>query len=105
MRRTLLAAFATAALFFLAAPANKAAAMTVATPSALGVTAAANSVQQVRYWGGWGWHRYGYGGWRRPYWGYPRPYWGYPRVYWGWPRPYYWGRPCCWGWRPHWRRW
>jgi hypothetical protein len=121
MLKTILAAAAVAALLCIGAPANRAAAMTVATPAALGVTAAdRNEVQQVR----WGWRR-GWG-WRRPaYWGYRpyyRPYWGYRPYYWGGPwgpgpyyyrpyyRPYYhpWG-PCCgwgwhrrWGWHRHW---
>jgi hypothetical protein len=113
MRRILLAAFTAAAILAMAAPVQPAAAMTVASPVALGVAAAdGGAVQQVRWYGwrphrawGWrhpysGWHRYGY--WAgRPYWGHP--YWGrrwYPRVYWGWPRLWPgrfwhpWG--CCW---------
>jgi hypothetical protein len=83
MRKTLLAALAAVAIVSAAAPANRASAMTVAAPVALGPVAAdANPIQQV-WWGGW--HRH---------------YWG-----WGW-HPHYWG--CCWGgwgWHRHWRYW
>jgi hypothetical protein len=121
MRKIILAAAAVAALLCIGVPVDRAAAMTVATPTALGVTTPELSgVQQVRWGRGWGWHR-GWG-WRRPvYWGgyrpyyrpyfsYYRPYWGYRPHYWGgWPGPYYyrpyyrpWG-PCCgWGWRRPW---
>jgi hypothetical protein len=129
MRKIILAA-AVAALLCVGAPANRVAAMTVATPSALGVAAPElKSLHQVRWGRGWGWHR-GWG-WRRPwiapvYWGYRpyyHPYGGYYRPYWG-SRPYYWGGPpgpyyyrpyyrpwgpCCgwgwhrrWGWHRHW---
>jgi hypothetical protein len=54
MRKIILAAAAVAALLCFAAPTHRAAAMTVATPAALGVAATdLNPVQQVR----WGWHR------------------------------------------------
>ena len=109
MRKTVLVtvlAAVLAALLAIAAPANKATAMTIASPSALGV-AQINPVQQAhwgwrhhRYWAWrhhpyWAWHRYRYWGWRRHYWAgpyfYPRPWIG---VYWG---PAW--RPCCrWGW-------
>jgi len=102
MRKFLLVAFAAAAILAMAAPLQRAAAMTVAAPSALGIAAAdRGAVQQVR-WHGWYPHRYwqpgGYWGagpyWRHPYWG---RYW-YPRMYWGWPRLYFWPHPwgCCW---------
>src|SRR5580704_11704666 len=106
MRKIILTAATVAALFCFAAPAHRAAAMTVAPPAALGVLGAAatdlNPVQQVR----WGWHRPWGWGWRRP-WFAPGPvYWGWHRQYYGagtwWPGPwgpyYYgrpWGPPCC----------
>jgi hypothetical protein len=88
MRKAVLVAAAVAALLSLAAPANRAAAMTVASPTALGVAAAdLNSVQQVH----WRWHH---------------RYWGWHHRYWGWHRPYYWAghRHYWWGWGWH-RRW
>jgi hypothetical protein len=93
MHKALFAAFAAAAILFLGAPADRAAAMTIASPSAIGIAAAeSSSLQQVHY---RGWHRRywvsHYGVWQRPEcglnldrpndwpcgYGYnPGPYWG-----------------------------
>jgi hypothetical protein len=101
MRKTLVAAFVAAAILCLAAPADRAAAMTVASPVALGV-ANTTPVEKVY----WGWHRH-WGGWHR-HWAWRHRYWGGPVYYW--PRPYgYWGGPwgpCCgWGWHHRWWGW
>ena len=117
MRKTVLAAAAIAAFLSIGAPANNATAMTVASPSALGVTDLA-PVQQVR-WGWrhhryWGWHHHRYWGWRHHrYWAWHRyHHWGWRHYYWAgpyyYPRPWigaYWGPawgPCCWW---GWHRW
>jgi hypothetical protein len=109
MRKALLAAFAAAAILAMAAPVNRARAMTLAAPSQLGLaTADAGLVQQAAWRCGWrgcvpGWHRYY---WSYPY-PYPFPYFVIPRIpIWirpPWPGP--WFRPA-WGWRyryHHWR--
>jgi hypothetical protein len=102
MRKFILAATAVAAFLSIGAPADRAAAMPVASPAALGAVAAdVNPVQQVRwvryhhrYWR-WHhrryWHPYHYWGWRHYYWGpyYYRPYWHPWRPWWGW-RYHYW---------------
>jgi hypothetical protein len=97
MRHSIVAAATIAALLAVATPANKAAAMPVATPGQLGLPdGAAGSVEKtVLVCGPWGCYwRPGYWGWYRPY-----PYWGWRRHYWwGWHRPGWgWHRP--WGWR------
>jgi hypothetical protein len=99
MRKFILAAAALAAFLSIGAPGERAAAMPVASPAALGAAATeVNPVQQVhwvryhhrRYWR-WHrhryWHHYHYWGWRHYYWGpyYYRPYW----RPWGW-RYHYW---------------
>jgi hypothetical protein len=117
MRKLVLAAATVAAFLAVGTSQNPVAAMPVASPAALGVTAPdVSGVQQV-YWhrgwgwrGGWGWHRpWGYWGWRRPYWGYygGGPYYG--GGYYGPPYGYYGGyyrpwAPCCgyWGWHRRW---
>jgi hypothetical protein len=99
IRKIILAAFLS-----IGAPADRAAAMPVVSPAALGVTAAdASPLEQVRwvryhhrYWGWrhyhhWGWRHYHYWGWRQYYWGpyyyYLRPYW---HLWWGWRHRWYW---------------
>jgi len=117
MRKVIIAAAAVAALLAIGAPENRALAMPVATPAALGLTSPdLSGVQQVS----WGWHRrwawHRHWGWRRPWAGPRSGYSGY-RGYWGgpwWPEPYYGygyygrplGAPCCWwGWHRRWRYW
>ena len=104
MRKLILAAAAIAAVLLMGAPADRASAMTVASPAALGLANPEASLVQKVYW-----HRAWrpYWGWRHRSWAWHRPYWGWRRYYWaGWrpayyyPRPWlgvYWGRPCCWG--------
>jgi len=117
MRKIILAAAAVTALLCVGAPAKRAVAMTVATPTALGVTAPDfKAVQDVR----WGWHRHWGLGWRRRpwigggpvYWGYRpyyrvRPWWPGPwapyNPGWGPPAPWApWGACCYWGWHRPW---
>jgi len=97
MRRTIVAAAAVAVAIAVGAPAQRAAAMSAATPTELGRPNADTGLVQKtavvcgyygcrRVWPGY----YGPG----PYWG-PRPYWGYYHPYWR--RPY-------WGWH-RWHRW
>ena len=91
MRNSILPAAAIAAGFALAAPANNAAAMPVATPGQLGLAeGAAGALEKaVLVCGPWACYwRPGYWGWYRPY-----PYWGWRRHYWwGWHRPWGWHR-------------
>jgi hypothetical protein len=103
MRKTILAAAAVAAFLSIAIQADRATAMTVASPSALGV-ADVSAVQQVYWHRNWGWHRHRYWAWRRYH------HWGWRHRYWAAPRPWvgvYWGGPCCWhrpwwGWHRYW---
>lgn len=119
MRRTVLAVLAAAALFVFVTPAQKAAAITAASPAAIGAPAAATTpIEQVGFYGWhphryWHWHHHRYWAWwhPRPYWAWRRhvylgPYW-YPRVYWGWPAIYIGPRPWWgFGWRHrYWHRW
>jgi len=85
MRKTILAAAAVAAVLSIGASANKAAAMSTATPTQLGLATSSDTslVQKAAI-------VCGYYGCRRVWWG-GGPYWGHP--YWGWHR--HWG----------WRRW
>lgn len=103
MRKSILAAAAVAALLSIGTPAQHAAAITLATPTELGVaTGDAGLVQRAFV-------RCGYRGcvrvWRRPYWGWPVPaFWVRPWIRpWGW----HWHRPWGWhhGWYHHWRHW
>jgi hypothetical protein len=111
MLKGLLAAAAVAGVLLFGLPGDRAAAMTVASPAALGAAAVEQSqVQQVHWgwhhgwhrgWGWhhrwWGWHRHYWGGWHRHYW-WHRPYWGWRHYYWGGP---YWGHQWGWGWGWH----
>ena len=126
MRKTILAAAALAAFLSIGAPAQKADAMPVASPAALGAPDV-NPVQKVYWHRAWGWHRAHYWGWRHRhwgwrhahYWGWRHRYWGWHHRYWGWgwrrhywgpsyyPVGVYWGAPCCWyrpwwGWHRYW---
>ncbi len=85
MRKTILAAAAVAAVLSIGASANKAAAMSTAAPTQLGLATSSDTslVQKAAV-------VCGYYGCRRVWWG-GGPYWGHP--YWGWHR--HWG----------WRRW
>lgn len=100
MRKIIVAAAAIAALLSIGMPAQKAAAMTVASPAALGVTDL-SPVQHVhwgRYHRHWASHHHGYWAWHghRRYWGrHHDHYWGWRHYYWAGP----WLRPC---WRPGW---
>jgi hypothetical protein len=101
MRKAILAAALVAAFLFTGAPAQRAAAMSIATPAQLGLaTTDGGLVQKAAVFCGpwgclsfWGWHR-------------PFPFWGWHR-HWGWYRPWGWHRG--WGghrhfgWRHHWR--
>ena len=63
MRRILLAALAAAAIVVMAAPVNRAPAMTLAAPSQLGLAKAGVGLQEAAWGCGWrgcvpGWHRY-----------------------------------------------
>ena len=76
MRKSMLAAAAVAAVFVIAAPVGKAAAMPVATADQLGAAGSSGVEKTVLicgpwrcYWRPWGWYR-------------PYPYWGWPRHYW-----------------------
>jgi hypothetical protein len=93
MRKALHAALTAAAISILAAPANQAAAMPTAAPSAIGAAAKQpGAVLQAHYavyhrHPNWAWHPSRYGVWRGPYW-YPRHYWyAYPPPAW---YGYYW---------------
>ncbi|HTZ01694.1 MAG TPA: hypothetical protein VMC05_05105 [Xanthobacteraceae bacterium] len=86
MRRTILAAAAVAAVFALASPVQRAAAMPIATPGQLGPPAATTLVQKAAV-------VCGYYGCRRVW---PRYYRPYYRPYYGWHRPY---------WHRRWHRW
>jgi hypothetical protein len=112
LQKTAATIFVAASLFTVAAPNNRAEAMTVAPPSALAPAAAAvNPVQQaalvcgywrcVHVWPYWHrpyWHRAYWSGYYRPYW--HRPWWGH-RWGWGWHHAY-WGHRWGWGWHRHW---
>jgi hypothetical protein len=107
MRKTFLAAAALAAFLSFGAPVDRAAAMPVASPAALGASGLA-PVEEVH----WGWH-HRYWGWHHRYWAWHRHHWwgwGWHRrwvayPWWQGPRHYYaagpyWGHP--WGWGPYW---
>jgi len=86
----MLAAAAVVAVFVMAAPIGRAAAMPVATADRLGAAGSSGVEKTVLicgpwrcYWRPWGWYRpYPYWGWRRHYW-WGRPEWGWRRPGWG----------------------
>jgi hypothetical protein len=85
MRKTILAAAAVVAVLSIGASANKAAAMSTATPTQLGLATSDDTslVQKAAIvCGYYGCRRVWWGG--GPYWGHP--YWGWHRHYWGWRR-------------------
>jgi hypothetical protein len=90
MRKSLFAAVATVAVLLLSASADRAAAMTGATPTQLGLATADNSLVQkaALVCGRWGCRRI----WRGP-----RVVWGPRRVWWG-PRPLFAYAGPSWGW-------
>ncbi len=90
--KTLLTALAAAGFLSGAMLVNPATAMTVASPSTLGVAATDTGVVQKAHYYGYYHHYY-----HRHYYGYYRPYWGYYRPYYG---LYGYYRP--WGWHPRW---
>jgi hypothetical protein len=104
MRKMVYAALAAAAILVLAAPAKPATAMPIASPAAIGATAAqTGTVTQAHYWRWhhrhWAWRRHHYWAWHGPYW-YPRYYWfSYPQPYW---HAYGWGPYWGWGWHRSW---
>ncbi len=91
MRKAVFAAFATAAILFLGAPADRASAMPIASPSIIGLAASeSGALLQVHYVAR---HRH-YGAWRYPYerqyishrydcCGFPDGYGYNPGPYWG----------------------
>jgi len=102
MRKTLLAAVAAMAIFTLGAASQRAAAMTLAAPSQLGLTSeAAGLVQKAA------WHcgPRGCARWHRQYWGWPFPPLPWIHIYLRpWPGP--WFQPYgSWGWRYHHHHW
>ena len=85
MRKSLVAATAIAAVLAIGGPANKVAAMPVATPSELGLAGRAAATEKtVLVCGPWRCY------WRPDYWGTYGPY-PYPYPYWAWRRHYWWG--------------
>jgi hypothetical protein len=89
MRKIILAAAAAAAILFLGSPAQRAEAMTFATPTQIGVPAATQDEGLVVK---ASWH-----GWRHRHWGWRRHHWHR-----GWHWRHHWHRG--WHWRHHWHR-